>query len=290
MTLFSEVAWHCTARLREAVHALPFNAELAHGSLSRERFQAYIVQDALYLEQYARELTMAAARAPDRKSLQVFAQSAPGVVTVERAQRIRYRSGALGGRRAVSRLSWLHELSWRHRLPRAVGGPDRGIAAVLLDISGCGVCDRPTGSPKQPVSCPDRHLRRRGVRPGGAGCHRDHRPSGSNLSAAGAYGVHFRPASPVRVAVLGRRLSATTVAGCPVTPGPHATRHHIRSTLIARTTITIRPPANEAVFSVWILRGQVKAHVGGDRCRRPPVMRRLLAGDPEIVDHEHRSR
>ena len=90
MTLFSEAAWHRTTGLREAIHALPFNTELALGSLSRERFQAYIVQDALYLEQYARVLAMAAARAPDRGSLQVFAQSALGVVTVERALHEQY--------------------------------------------------------------------------------------------------------------------------------------------------------------------------------------------------------
>ena len=90
MTLFSEAAWHRTARLREAIHGLPFNTELALGSLSRERFQAYIVQDALYLEEYARVLAMAAARAAGRESLQVFAQSALGVVTVERALHEQY--------------------------------------------------------------------------------------------------------------------------------------------------------------------------------------------------------
>ena len=90
MTLFSEAAWRRTARLREAIHGLPFNTELALGSLSRERFQAYIVQDALYLEEYARVLAMAAARAADRRSLQVFAQSALGVVTVERALHEQY--------------------------------------------------------------------------------------------------------------------------------------------------------------------------------------------------------
>ena len=49
MTPFSEAAWQRTARLRQAIDALPFNTELAAGTLSRERFQGYIVQDALYL-------------------------------------------------------------------------------------------------------------------------------------------------------------------------------------------------------------------------------------------------
>ena len=49
MTQFSEAAWQRTAKLRQAIDALPFNTELAAGTLGRERFQGYIVQDALYL-------------------------------------------------------------------------------------------------------------------------------------------------------------------------------------------------------------------------------------------------
>jgi thiaminase (transcriptional activator TenA) len=56
MTSFSDTAWQRTARLRQAIHDLPFNTELAAGSLSRARFQGYIIQDALYLGQYSRVL------------------------------------------------------------------------------------------------------------------------------------------------------------------------------------------------------------------------------------------
>jgi len=52
MTGFSDEAWQRTAHLREAIHKLPFNTELAAGTLSRARFQAYIVQDALYLSRH----------------------------------------------------------------------------------------------------------------------------------------------------------------------------------------------------------------------------------------------
>jgi thiaminase/transcriptional activator TenA len=45
MTRFSEESWQRTASLREAIHRLPFNVELAAGSLSRERFQTYITHD-----------------------------------------------------------------------------------------------------------------------------------------------------------------------------------------------------------------------------------------------------
>jgi thiaminase/transcriptional activator TenA len=69
---------------------MPFNAELAAGTLSRERFQTYIVQDSLYLSDYARVLALAAARGPDMAVLQTFAHSALGAVSVEQALHERY--------------------------------------------------------------------------------------------------------------------------------------------------------------------------------------------------------
>src|ERR1700728_3690300 len=62
---FCEAAWADTAALRAAIDALPFNRELAAGTLARERFQFYITQDALYLGQFSRALAIAAAKAPD---------------------------------------------------------------------------------------------------------------------------------------------------------------------------------------------------------------------------------
>ena len=85
MIRFSDQARQQTAALRQAIEALPFNLELAAGTLNRERFQHYITQDALYLGQFSRALAIAAARAPDAGTLQAFAQSALGAVAVERA-------------------------------------------------------------------------------------------------------------------------------------------------------------------------------------------------------------
>lgn len=90
MTNFSEAAWQRTARLRQAIHELPFNTELCDGSLSRERFQAYIVQDALYLGQYCRALAIAGAKGPDGTTLHAFAESALEAVMVEQALHERY--------------------------------------------------------------------------------------------------------------------------------------------------------------------------------------------------------
>ena len=83
MSRFSEDAWKRTAALRAAIHALPFNTELAAGTLAPERFRFYITQDALYLAQYSRVLALAAAKAPDTANLQVFGHSALGAVAVE---------------------------------------------------------------------------------------------------------------------------------------------------------------------------------------------------------------
>ena len=87
---FSDEAWRQNAALCEAIHRLPFNTELAAGTLSRERFRFYIVQDAIYLGQYARVLALAAAKAPEIATLQAFANSALGAVAVEQALHGRY--------------------------------------------------------------------------------------------------------------------------------------------------------------------------------------------------------
>ena len=90
MIRFSDEAWERTARLREAIHRLPFNAELAAGSLARDRFQSYIIQDSLYLNRFSRALAIAAAKAPDSNTMQSFAQSALRAVAVEQALHERY--------------------------------------------------------------------------------------------------------------------------------------------------------------------------------------------------------
>ena len=90
MIRFSEEAWGRTRRLREAIHRLPFNTELAAGSLARDRFQGYITQDSLYLGRFSRALAIAAARAPDSDAMQSFAESALRAVAVEQALHGRY--------------------------------------------------------------------------------------------------------------------------------------------------------------------------------------------------------
>ena len=85
MTSFCDHAWQRTTELRAAIDGLPFNRELAAGTLDQAKFQFYITQDALYLDQYARILAMAGVRGPDGQTLRLFAESALEAVAVEQA-------------------------------------------------------------------------------------------------------------------------------------------------------------------------------------------------------------
>jgi thiaminase (transcriptional activator TenA) len=90
MRSFSEDAQERTGRLRAAIYQLPFNRELAAGTLATQSFRRYILQDALYLGQFSRALSIAAAKAPDAATVEVFARSAEAAVAVERVLHERY--------------------------------------------------------------------------------------------------------------------------------------------------------------------------------------------------------
>ena len=85
MTTFSERAWKNTSGLYQRILDLPFNRELGDGTLSEDRFRFYMIQDALYLAEYARVLSVASAKAPDMEEMRFYAKAAETVVVVERA-------------------------------------------------------------------------------------------------------------------------------------------------------------------------------------------------------------
>ena len=85
MPTFTEDAWQRNLALFESTLALPFNRELAAGTLSRERFQHYMIQDAHYLVAFGRALAVAAAKAHDAEGVVQFAKAAEEAVVVERA-------------------------------------------------------------------------------------------------------------------------------------------------------------------------------------------------------------
>lgn len=82
---FCETIWAELAPLRRAILSHPFLDELAEGTLPPESFRHYIVQDSLYLAEYARVLAIAAARAPSAAGRLEFSDGAKVAVQVEEA-------------------------------------------------------------------------------------------------------------------------------------------------------------------------------------------------------------
>jgi len=78
------------ANLRAAILDLPFNRELAKGVLRQESFRHYLIQDAIYLTEYARALGMLAAKAPTPREIVQFSQAASGAVLFEQVMQQSY--------------------------------------------------------------------------------------------------------------------------------------------------------------------------------------------------------
>lgn len=85
MIPFSTAVWSDAAPVLDAIRAHPFVRGLADGTLSRDRFQHYMVQDALYLQGFGRALAFGAVQAPDAALILEFAKAAETAIVVERA-------------------------------------------------------------------------------------------------------------------------------------------------------------------------------------------------------------
>ncbi len=84
MTFTAEL-WKSIEAIYAAIQRHPFLKGLTDGSLPRENFRFYAVQDALYLREFARALSIAAARAPQDNWIIMFNEHAAGALKVERA-------------------------------------------------------------------------------------------------------------------------------------------------------------------------------------------------------------
>jgi thiaminase/transcriptional activator TenA len=80
---FTSELWGDITGVYEAILAHPFVTGLAEGSLPRESFEFYVIQDALYLRKYAQALAAVASRAADPAETEMFARHAAGIVAVE---------------------------------------------------------------------------------------------------------------------------------------------------------------------------------------------------------------
>jgi thiaminase/transcriptional activator TenA len=81
---FTADLWRAIEPIYTAILRHPFVAGLTDGSLARSSFQFYAVQDALYLRDFARCLSLAAARAPRDEWMIMFNEHAAGTLKVER--------------------------------------------------------------------------------------------------------------------------------------------------------------------------------------------------------------
>jgi len=81
---FTDELWRGITDVYDAILAHPFLGGLADGSLPPDSFAFYVVQDALYLRDYARALAAVASRAADAAGAEMFARHAAGAISVER--------------------------------------------------------------------------------------------------------------------------------------------------------------------------------------------------------------
>ena len=82
---FTDELWQSIETMYASILRHPFLRGLTDGSLPRESFRFYTVQDALYLREFARALSIAAARAPEDDWIIMFNEHAAGALRVERA-------------------------------------------------------------------------------------------------------------------------------------------------------------------------------------------------------------
>jgi thiaminase/transcriptional activator TenA len=82
---FTDELWHAIGPIWAAIVRHPFVTGLTDGTLPLETFRFYAVQDALYLRDFARALSIGAARAPEDDWIIMFNEHAAGALKVERA-------------------------------------------------------------------------------------------------------------------------------------------------------------------------------------------------------------
>ncbi len=82
---FSQTLFQRIDTVYARILAHPFLCGLTDGSLEQEAFQFYAIQDALYLREFSRGLSILAAKAPEESAAILFNDSAKNALVVERA-------------------------------------------------------------------------------------------------------------------------------------------------------------------------------------------------------------
>ncbi len=82
---FSESLWRSIEGIFTKILEHPFLKGLTDGTLDEEAFRFYVIQDALYLRDFARGLAILGAKAPEDDWLIMFCEHARDAIVVERA-------------------------------------------------------------------------------------------------------------------------------------------------------------------------------------------------------------
>ena len=83
MSLTDEL-WDSITDIYQAILSHPFLTGLTDGTLPHDAFAFYVIQDALYLKEYAKALAIVGGRAPDPAATRMFATHAAAAIAVER--------------------------------------------------------------------------------------------------------------------------------------------------------------------------------------------------------------
>jgi len=131
---FTDDLWRAIDPIWTAILRHPFVRGLTDGTLPREAFRFYAVQDALYLREFARALSIAAARAPEDDWIVMFDEHAAGALKVERALHESFfkEFGLTPAEVAATPLAPTNLAYTSYLLAVAYGGPFHEAVAALL--------------------------------------------------------------------------------------------------------------------------------------------------------------
>lgn len=131
---FTDDLWKAIGPIWTAILGHPFLRGLTDGSLPRASFRFYAVQDALYLREFARALSVAGARAPEDDWIVMFNEHAAGALKVERALHESFFAefGLAPGEVAATPLAPTNLAYTSYLLAVAYGGAFHEAVAALL--------------------------------------------------------------------------------------------------------------------------------------------------------------
>jgi thiaminase (transcriptional activator TenA) len=76
--------------IMKKIHKCPFNLELKNGSLPKDKFIFYLVQDAIYLADFSRALAMTAVKLDDKQQMKQLIGFAQAAMLAERECHLKY--------------------------------------------------------------------------------------------------------------------------------------------------------------------------------------------------------